>query len=65
LKARLPAEREAHIGETMNFNSPAYVTDPVTWKIKVPEIPRVEGVEKHTVPTDVANRQKAVDGDCD
>ena len=50
LKARLPAEREAHIGETMNFNSPAYVTDPVTWKIKVPEIPRVEGVEKHTVP---------------
>ena len=50
LKAKLPAERVAHIGETMNFNDQAYVTDPITWQIKVPEVPDVEGIKKYTFP---------------
>ena len=55
LRARLPAERLAHIGETMNFNDQAYVTDPITWQIKVPEVPNVKGITKYTLPfeTDV------------
>ena len=50
LQAKLPAERVVHIGETMNFNDQAYVTDPVTWQIKVPEVPNVEGIKKYTFP---------------
>ena len=47
LGARLSAEREAHIGETMNFRAQAYVTHPLTREIKVPEVPGVEGVDKY------------------
>ena len=49
-QARLPTERVAHIGETMNFNDQAYVTDPITWQIKVPEVSEVEGIRKYTLP---------------
>ena len=50
LGAKLSVEKKAYIGETMNFRSKAYVTDPITWKIKVPEVPKVEGIKKYDVP---------------
>jgi len=50
LGARLPAERDAYVGETMNFNAQAYVTHPITHQIKIPEAPKVQGVEKYKLP---------------
>ncbi len=48
--SKLPAERNAYVGETMNFNDQAYVTHPITWKILVPEWPGIEGIRKYTMP---------------
>ena len=50
LGARLPAERDAYVGETMNFRAQAYVTHPITSQVKIPEDPNVEGVEKYKLP---------------
>jgi len=50
LGARLPAERDAYIGETMNFRSQAYVTHPITRQIKIPEAPNAAGIEKYKLP---------------
>lgn len=50
LGAKLPAERDAYVGETMNFNDQAYVTHPISWQVLVPEIKGEESMKKYTMP---------------
>ena len=50
LHAKLPSERSAHIGETMNFKAPAYVTHPIDWTVLVAESPNGNGVERYNMP---------------
>ena len=40
LGTKLPSKKKVYIGETLNFNKPAYVTHPVTWEILAAERPR-------------------------
>ena len=40
LGAKLPSNRSVHIGETLDFNAPAYVTHPISWTVLAAENPR-------------------------
>ena len=39
LGTKLPSKKRVHVGETLDFNSPAYVIHPVTWQVLVAENP--------------------------
>ena len=50
LGAKIPTERSAFVGETMNFNSPAYLTHPISWEVLVAETSQNGDNGKHVIP---------------
>ena len=42
LGTKLPSKKKVYVGETLNFNKPAYVTHPVTWEILAAQRPRAD-----------------------
>ena len=52
LGTKLPSEKKIYLGETLNFNSPAYVTHPVSWQVLAAQNPRVKSddIKKFIVP---------------
>ena len=50
LGAKIPTERNAFVGETMNFNTPAYLTHPISWEVLVAETSQNGDNGKHVIP---------------
>ena len=52
LSAKLPSTKRVYVGETLNFDSPAFVTHPITWQILTAANPEVnsEELEKYLMP---------------
>ena len=51
--AKLPSNRSVYVGETLDFNAPAYVTHPISWEVLAGENPRIndsEGIRKYILP---------------
>lgn len=57
--AEIPALRKVFVGETLNFNSSAYVLHPVNWRWVVAENPKADKKSRYVVP--IRTNQTIVD----